>query len=58
MRCHCASVNSRRIKIAPLSRDLESHPRVGGNPLRKCQQDLAQTASFRRLQARLTSFRR
>jgi hypothetical protein len=40
MRCHCASVNSRRIKIAPLSRDLESHPRVGGNPLGKCQQDL------------------
>jgi hypothetical protein len=32
MRCHCASVSSRRIKIALLSCDLESHSRVRGNP--------------------------
>src|SRR2546423_4876584 len=33
MRSHCASVNSRRIKIALPSCDLESHSRVRGNPL-------------------------
>src|SRR3974390_1748289 len=32
MRRHCASVNSRRIKIALLSCDLESHSRVRRNP--------------------------
>ena len=32
MRRHCASVSSRRIKIAPLSCDLESHLHVRGNP--------------------------
>jgi hypothetical protein len=32
IRCHCPSVNARRIKIALPSRDLESHSRVGGNP--------------------------
>src|SRR5437588_3270924 len=32
MRSHCASVSSRRIKIALLSCDLESHSRVSGNP--------------------------
>ena len=40
MRSHCASANSRQIKIALLSCDLESHSRVGGNPP-ICQQDLA-----------------
>jgi hypothetical protein len=34
MRRHCAFVSARsRIKIALLSFDLESHSRVGGNPL-------------------------
>jgi len=33
IRCHCSSVSARRIKIAPLSCDLESHSRVSGNPL-------------------------
>ncbi len=33
IRCHCASVSARRIKIALPSCDLESHSRVRGNPL-------------------------
>ena len=33
MRRHCAFVSSRPIKIALPSCDLESHSRVGGNPL-------------------------
>jgi hypothetical protein len=33
MRFHCASGSFRRIKIALLSCDLESHSRVRGNPL-------------------------
>jgi hypothetical protein len=32
IRCHCPSVNARRIKIALPSCDLESHSRVEGNP--------------------------
>jgi hypothetical protein len=33
IRRHCPSVNSRRIKIALPSCDLESRSRVSGNPL-------------------------
>jgi hypothetical protein len=33
IRRHCPFVSSRRIKIVPLSCDLESHSRVRGNPL-------------------------
>jgi hypothetical protein len=32
IRCHCPSVNARRIKIALPSCDLGSHSRIGGNP--------------------------
>jgi hypothetical protein len=32
IRCHCPYVNTRRIKIALPSGDLEPHSRVGGNP--------------------------
>jgi hypothetical protein len=32
IRCHCPSVNARRIKIALSSCDLETHSRVGGKP--------------------------